>query len=82
MKQPNYLEKLSCGLYMEECKFKVYDEKDFSPEAADFLNEFKLAGYDSNHLLDIREVSHVSARTCLLSGMKPHLTGMIPNKYS
>ena len=31
VKQPNYAEKATCGLYMEECKYKVYDETEFTP---------------------------------------------------
>ena len=73
---------MSCGMYMEECQYKVYDERDFVPEAAEYVNNFKLASYDTNHLMELREISDCCTRCCLLSGMKPHLTGMIPNKFS
>jgi len=58
-KNPNYFEKISLGMYMEECSYKVFDDKTFAPEAVKYLNEFKLANFESDHLMDIREVSHV-----------------------
>jgi hypothetical protein len=42
---------------MEECSFKVFDDKMFAPEAVKYLNEFKLSNFESDHLMDIREVS-------------------------
>jgi hypothetical protein len=62
--------------------FKIFDEKNFAKGAVRFLNDFRLSSYENDHLMDIREVSDCFYRTFCLSGMKKHVSSIIPNGFS
>ena len=47
-----------------------------------FLNDFRLSSYEDDHLMDIREVSNCGYRAFCLSGMKTHVSSIIPNGFS
>jgi hypothetical protein len=66
---------------MAACTFKVFDEKNFAKSAVKFLSEFKLASYEDDHLMDIREVSDCAQRVFCLPGMKKHVSSVIPNGF-
>ena len=62
--------------------FKIFDDSTFAKGAVKFLNDFKLSSYEDDHLMDIREVSECGYRVFCLSGMKKHVSSIIPNGFS
>lgn len=64
MKEPAFIEKISCGLTMQETVYKVFKELTF--ETIQRMKNKNLQDY----LFEFRETSDTLARTLTTSGMK------------
>jgi hypothetical protein len=71
-KSPNYLEKLTCGLIMEENKYKVYMTKNKNPKSG-------RKSLQLEQILKFDEASNACERFLFPSNMKSYKSKMISN---
>lgn len=81
VKIPQYAEKYSCGLYMEQSTYKVFDKRNFTPLTIQNLSNYSMSAYENDHILEIKEESSCPSRCFSLSGMKPFIARIVPNGF-
>ena len=81
VKIPQYAEKYSCGLYMEQSTYKVFDKRHFTPLTIQNLSNYSMSAYENDHILEIKEESSCPSRCFSLSGMKPFIARIVPNGF-